>query len=804
MSYQPIITKLVNKPDRLNFNVKKKKGKPELIRRPITQAFEEASKYYFEAKSMKPFGEFKSPYWSIIEILEPIFTKSKYVSDDYYHNYFYRQTEYLYKKYMSLKAYSYMYSAPVLNLQVHSRYISLEPKNFLFLSNNYYQGLVEGLYFFREKNSVYSDRDTVDYAVVNDFLLDKNRKRDYQYLEEVKEKYSNFRLIESNRNICHQPEFDDLKNEYDVIFIMPEMYYWPLKNYISYIASQFTFNCLLISFKKLTKHGTILFPIREINDQLTLDIISILCYYFKNVELYKGSLQPTTTYYKFIIAQDFKGIPEKDYQELLNVSKKWDKIQPDCFTKTTKFLEDEYHVKSILNYQGNLKEIQDFEMKEDQRKSQFFINVVNTYNILKYGGEDKLKELIMKKVFNTVEIFKSLGLYEGINIKKIEKDITKEEVELKYETSLFKFVSGIKNLNQEIYPRQINFKLDKLDNSTNRLKITKRTLDNISSDDYNQANKKLKKFIDLRYNLEKKYTFIKTSQGFVKMFEILKIFDLLKVSNQTHNTFHLCEAPGQFIMATNHYLKTETKNQNFNWTAQSLIGKNALSDNYELIKKYPSRWDFGSDKKGDITNSENIKYYGEKYKDMDLITFDCGFNFEDKTVQTYQDKFTAKLNYCQALILLQSLKEKGSFVIKVFLPQSVPYIISLNYILYSCFQEVFLYKPFVNPNASEIYIIGRSFKGIQNSVVEKLLEFKDTIKEEDILLDIPVEFLENYETGIQKFVENNIENINNVLYLVKNKNLLDDKEQLERIRKKNTSNWIKYFDIKKINKKNLL
>ena len=368
---------------------------------------------------------------------------------------------------------------------------------------------------------------------------------------------------------------------------------------------------------------------------------------------------------------------------------------------------------------------------------------------------------------------------------------------------MFKFNKGTKNIKQEIKPRSVNFTLDNIEEITNRLKITKRTLDNISDSQFEDISKKLKKFITLRHVLETKYTLTKTSQGFIKMFEILKIFNLLNIKSKNHRTFHLCEAPGQFIMATNHYLKTETNNETFDWTRQSLIGNKALKDNYNLMKKYPTHWDFGPDKNGDITSLNNIKYYGQK-KEMDLITFDCGFDFGDKTIQTYQDNFTAKLNYCQVLILLQSLKKGGSFVVKVFLPQTVPYIISINYILYCCFKELYLYKPFVNPVASEIYIVGRDFKGIEEKLIERLIDIKNKLKEEDILLNIPLDFLEEYERGIQKFVESNIENITNILYLSKNKKLLSDKTELAKIRNKNTYNWIDYFDIKKIKKSELL
>ena len=421
MEYEPIITKLVNKPDKLNFVVKKKKGKPDVIEIPSNQFSNEAYKYYLEAKDLKPFGDYKTPYWSIIEIIEPTFTRNRYVSEKQYHRFFSKETEYLYKKYMPINLYNELVFNNINYSQIYYRYLDKSPKKFLFLSNNYYQEDVEEFYFFREKNSIYSLKDKVDYAVVKDFLLDVNRKRDYQYLSEIEKKYSNFRLFKSEKNICHSPEFDNLEEDYNVIFLSPEIYYWPLKKYNTYTSSQFIFNCLIISFKKLVKGGTLFFPIRDINNQIILDIIGIVSYYFKDVEIFKGIFQDSNMYHKIVIARNFKGITELEHQTLLKASKSWDSIQKDCFTKTTQFSEDKYYVKSILNYHGNLTEIQNFEIKEDERKVNFFIKIVNTYHELKNSGDEKLRELIDKKIYQSINIFKSLGIFKKFNNKKLEK-----------------------------------------------------------------------------------------------------------------------------------------------------------------------------------------------------------------------------------------------------------------------------------------------------------------------------------------------------------------------------------------------
>ncbi len=88
------------------------------------------------------------------------------------------------------------------------------------------------------------------------------------------------------------------------------------------------------------------------------------------------------------------------------------------------------------------------------------------------------------------------------------------------------------------------------------------------------------------------------TNAWMKMFEILSnINGILPMNQHNLKTFHLCEAPGSFISAINHYLSD--KNINWQWYAQTLKpeihGKfnDALEDHYGLIKQYPDKWIFG-------------------------------------------------------------------------------------------------------------------------------------------------------------------------------------------------------------------
>ena len=110
------------------------------------------------------------------------------------------------------------------------------------------------------------------------------------------------------------------------------------------------------------------------------------------------------------------------------------------------------------------------------------------------------------------------------------------------------------------------------------------------------------------------------------MYEMLEMFKIVNRNNDEINTFHACEAPGNFILAFNHFIKTKTKIKKFNWYAQTynpktkMVDKSevlkdrygdieSIGDDFGIIKKYKERWDFGKDGIGDITKPENIEYY---------------------------------------------------------------------------------------------------------------------------------------------------------------------------------------------------
>eukprot|EP00775_Hariotina_reticulata_P001434 gene1434-1775_t len=117
--------------------------------------------------------------------------------------------------------------------------------------------------------------------------------------------------------------------------------------------------------------------------------------------------------------------------------------------------------------------------------------------------------------------------------------------------------------------------------------------------------------------------------AWAKMYECLGTYELLpselyslddgqpaQASHTKVLTVHVCEAPGAFISATNHYVKTRCKSwaRRWTWLANSLNpyhegnDPNAMIDDDMLIAATEEHWMFGADNSGDIRLPFNIKH----------------------------------------------------------------------------------------------------------------------------------------------------------------------------------------------------
>ena len=306
------------------------------------------------------------------------------------------------------------------------------------------------------------------------------------------------------------------------------------------------------------------------------------------------------------------------------------------------------------------------------------------------------------------------------------------------------------------------------------------------------------------------------SQAWIKMYEIITDCDLIPTNRKgIFKSFHICEAPGTFISCINNYIHTKTQYNSYEWKAQSLKPKGAMSkattigDTYGLIKRYPDKWDFGIDNTGDITNIENIKYYAKMAKDMNinLMTSDCGLPMGDTKY--------LQVAYASYVSLLYSLPKNGTLLYKILSPIDIPLMWNLIYMTYKHFKEMYFFKPVQNSQSREFYIIGKGYLGIEQTILDKLLNlipmFEDNgvgskfNKEEyDLFNDTyPEEFVIQVQNICEKLASNYVNSIERIIYYVDNIDALGKEYQkhIESYMKEKNEDWIRKYKVMRLDKK---
>lgn len=285
------------------------------------------------------------------------------------------------------------------------------------------------------------------------------------------------------------------------------------------------------------------------------------------------------------------------------------------------------------------------------------------------------------------------------------------------------------------------------------------------------------------------------SQAWLKMQEIIVDLKLIDKNDGVFKTFHLCEAPGQFIRSIEYYIKKHTKLK-YDWYAQSLrtsVSKDAFGDDYGIISNNSNRWIWGKDGTGNILNKENILFY-KQYCNVELMTSDCGISKGDD-----EDSIDLiKVHFAQLLFILHCLPINGNFIAKLFLPIYKPLQISMIYLITQLFENVIFYKGVVNTFSLEFYIFGKKYKGIDKKMEDKLFDILDNFDANiNLFPDYPIDFMYQLENILTKLIDNYNFNFKRQLFYVDHYEYIDEKHKKyiqEAIIEKNEL-WIKKMDI---------
>lgn len=278
-------------------------------------------------------------------------------------------------------------------------------------------------------------------------------------------------------------------------------------------------------------------------------------------------------------------------------------------------------------------------------------------------------------------------------------------------------------------------------------------------------------FVNTKYKIR-----LSVSNAYMKLWEVYAAIPHIIPYKQEINSFHFCEAPGNWINCTSKYIETKRrKTDSYEWYANTLnpkhptnikdFGKDIFKDDYGFMKKYSDKWLYGDDDTGDITKSKNLRWIRDYFKDkpkLDIVTGDGGIGGDLKKLQ--------KLEYAQMCATLATCGKGGSCVVKHFLPyvQDLPkskeasgFFMNFLYIYYLFFKEIHLMKPLSSsPNSSEFYLVGLKFKGIEEEQFEKVIGMLDKFEINQCLFkedEIPYQFSNQVLVFIEKLSHLNID-----------------------------------------------
>ncbi|XP_064462866.1 cap-specific mRNA (nucleoside-2'-O-)-methyltransferase 2-like [Ornithodoros turicata] len=196
------------------------------------------------------------------------------------------------------------------------------------------------------------------------------------------------------------------------------------------------------------------------------------------------------------------------------------------------------------------------------------------------------------------------------------------------------------------------------------------------------------------------------TQAWCKFYEILHEFGVAEA--EPLRSFHLCEAPGAFISALQHYL--EERAVNWCWYATTLnpyyegnSTKSTVTDD-RLIFNTLGHWYFGRDQTGDVLSpSFCIDDFMKDQELFDLVTADGSVDCQDDPAE--QEATVAPLHCAEVAMALKLLAKGGNLVLKMFtFFQSCS--ACLLFILNCIFEEVHVKKPTCSkPGNSEVYVV---------------------------------------------------------------------------------------------------
>jgi 23S rRNA U2552 (ribose-2'-O)-methylase RlmE/FtsJ len=505
----------------------------------------------------------------------------------------------------------------------------------------------------------------------------------------------------------------------------------------------------------------------------------------------KKTTQKKVTPIKYI--EDFN-FPNAEYEEIIKndttyyktmlLSMRLENIFIDCFETINNMILNDLEEDTNSENKGKMRVKPDAIVKRNVNDIKRFVNMLET-NKIPYNKH--LLTIMKQQEDEYLETFYSFGNIIDIDMIKYNDNETKALLRNRFAN--FRLCNPYKMEQMTTSFDRINATYTVKDNLLTLIGVDRAPIQVRAA--YEDFTRSLAQFITDKYI--KTLPHSKVSNAFIKMWEILAaVGNIIKPgTNKKFKVFHICEAPGQMILATKYYTEKKVKNidiGSYDWRANSLnpfnLTKKAehgkfkiFGDDYGLIKGNPRKWLWGADNTGDITKPENIKWFrryirkewlkldssGNTDAQLNLITGDAGLNTEMDPL------LLQKLDLAQVIMVLACSSKGGSCIIKHFTPyikrhtetyNAAGFFIGFIYLYYLAFDNVKLFKPYSsNPDSGEFYIIGQGFNGVNDDELQKLYKILENFEYNNAIIekqDIPEKFIYQITNFLVKLSDLNV------------------------------------------------
>ena len=459
--FQPLMVKIEAPSEEIKFNFKTKKSGFRPFKFPETKLQKKGDRLYEEMKSLKPFGKYTFPD-SIFRNMSKDFDFG-YAKGQHFYNTEYMKLTKLRERYSRLvKYHNVSGSVSFHDTEFFERFIvSNKIYNIAFFSFSLIMSGVENFIKYRERNSSLSYDDNIYFFELLFYTTKQYKEVPEEIREKFKKLYKNVDYVDTRDNICDIHKLENLtsniENKLEAVIFDLTIFHYPYRKYSGYLSSQVVFNLFIFSFKKLKKNGLMKFKIRAIDNYIFLELISLVCNYFKEVYIFKSSVTGETVPHKEIICNGFEGASDNFIREMEIISQKWLSVNDQCGMKFNK--EHKNFVYSILNCNKNIiPYIKKFNELELEKINYGFEKTIASYDYVKNYKDSAIEELLTIQLKKSLEWLKIHDIEVRAEYKLIDEKILSENEPIDFESMKYILKSG-KDKESEIedYYNKIGF-----------------------------------------------------------------------------------------------------------------------------------------------------------------------------------------------------------------------------------------------------------------------------------------------------------------------------------------------------------